>query len=267
MLEARGKERGDDSDAEVHDLRPHVATPEVADDYWETLAINLLHEEAVFLREQVKTHQPDSLLGHILMDDDSLKQVANFKPAPADDDGHHCGFESFTELPAIRRVRTGELQATIRHARDFWLLMEGAHIRYNCLIQERLGTEERRAEFEARWDSWRERIAEFPRDWDSSFMWRLVSSHGSQPRPKTEEFINGWIEETRRGASNVRRCEELVIDQENSNKQGRARLRPGNTESVSGWLGIDRLDYRLGVVLQFMRDIRDGEARGGGGDA
>lgn len=264
MLEAQGKERGDDSDAEVHDYRPRVATPEIPKDYWETLSIDLRHEEALFLREQVKAHQPDSLLGRILLDDDSIEQVANFKPSPPDDDGHHCGFESFTELPAVRRVRGGELQATIQHARDFWLLMEGAHIRYNCLLQDRLGTDERRAEFETRWDKWRERIAEFPPNWDSNFMWRLVSSQGSQPRPKTEEFINGWIEEVRRGANNLRRCDELVIDQERSNKKGRARLRPGNTESVGGWLGIDRLDYRLDVVLQFMRDIRDGEARRGG---
>lgn len=267
IVEAQGKESGDDPDADVHDLRPRIETPETTDDYWDSLTITLLHGEAVFLREQVKAHQPNSLLGRILMDDDSLEQVANFQPEPDDDDGHYRGFESFTELPAVRRAGGRELQAAIQHARDFWLLLEGAHIRYNCLIQERLGTKERRDEFENRWDKWRGRIADFPKSWDSHFMWQLVSSHGSQPKPITRQFIDGWIEETRRGADNVSRCDELVIRQERFNKGNRARLRPGNTDAVNGWVGIDRLDYRLGVVLQFLRDIRDGETNGGNGDA
>jgi len=267
VLQDAGKERGDDPDAEAHESRPRVTAPAVPDDFWDSLSIDLSREEAVFLREQVKAHQPDSLIGRIMMDDEVVNQVADFEPPKTRDDEKHRRFEAFADLPFIRDLRNEALRCTVRHARDFWTILEGAHIRYNCLVQAKLGTDERRQEFEERWARWQHRIADFPPGWDSEFMWRLVAARGSDPRPHTRDFINAWIEEAKRGAENVELCNKLVTKQESCNKKSRARLRPGNDEAVNGWVGLDHANYRLAQVQQFVRDIRDGECRKGGWDA
>jgi hypothetical protein len=91
--------------------------------------------------------------------------------------------------------------------------------------------------------------------------------HGSQPKQFTRNFIDGWIEQARQGAGNLSRCNELVTVQERLNKGSRARLRPGNQEAVNGWIGLNKVEYRLPQVIQLIRDIREGEQREGGNHA
>lgn len=253
LLDARGDEAGDDSDAQSGDgLTIRIRVPEVADDYWENLSINLTRSEAEFLRHQISANQPESLLGQILMEDGWMGQVIKLKK--------DATFEDFAGLPCIRQLRDEELRLTVLHARDFWRILEGAHIRYNCLLQDAgFGTEDHRDEFNNLWEDWRSRLQDFPENWDSRFLWRLVARHGGQLKPSTRQFIDGWIEETRSGCQDLGHCNELVRNQELRNKGKRARLRSGNTEAVSGWVGLDGADYRLNEVRQLVRDIRDGE--------
>ena len=146
--------------------------------------------------------------------------------------------------------------------------MEGAHIRYNCLLQARLGTPERLAEFEELWAEWRSDIKVFPPNWDTSFMWALVAKFGGRVREPTRVFLEAWIDVARRGAGDLKLCDQLVTKQEQFNKGLRARLRNGNKETVGPkWVGIRDLDYRQTQVCRLVRDIRDGLIRTKGRDA
>lgn len=257
LLEETKQERGDDHDADDSSLRLRVRPPEVGDDYWDKLSIDLTPEEAVFLREQITTCQRESLIGQILKDDARIDEVLQLPESAT--------FDEFSELPFIDRLESQELRSVVQHARDFWRIMEGAHIRYNCLLQASgFGTSELRETFDEQWEHWRERIAEFPRSWDTSFMWALVHRHGSEPKSHTRKFIGGWIEQAQQGAGNLIRCNELVTDQERLNKKTRARLRPGNQEAINNWIGLNRVEYRLPQVMRIIRDIREGEQREGG---
>jgi len=179
-----------------------------------------------------------------------------------------ASFDEFSELPFIAGLKSQELQSTVQHARDFWRIMEGAHIRYNCLLQAAgFGTNVLKSDFDTRWEAWREKIAHFPPHWDTTFMWAIVQRHGSQPKPHTRNFINQWIEEARQGAENLSRCDELVSHQERLNKGNRARLRPGNQDAVNSWMGLIKVEYRLPQVMRIIRDIREGEQREGGSHA
>ncbi len=256
LLKETRDEPGDDQDAEDGNLALRVWVPEIDPDYWDELSIDLTPKEAEFLRHQITAHQPDSLIGQILMEDARMDQVLQLSNA--------AGFEEFADLPFIGTLKSGELRRAIQHARDFWVILEGAHIRYNCLLQEAgFGTAELRERFEEQWTRWRERTAAFPADWDSGFMWALVSKHGSRVKESTKKFIDGWIDETRNGAANRQRCDELVTRQERLNKGNRARLRPGNQEAIRDWVGLNGAGYRLTEVRQLVADIRSGEGTKG----
>jgi len=259
LLEARGDDQGDDTDADELAGRPRVIAPDVPADYLDDLSITLLPEEADFLHHQITATQSDSLLGQILISHENMGMVADLKDS---------SFEDFADLPFIAGLKSEELRRTVQHARDFWLIMEGAHIRYNCLLQSRLGTRETEEEFETLWTDWVERIRVFPKNWDTSFMWALGTKQGGRVKERTQRFLEAWIEETRGGCRNLNRCDELVISQEKFNKLGRARLRAGNKDSIGPkWVGIRDLDYRQTQVCRIVRDIRDGLLRKGDRDA
>lgn len=247
--------QGDDWDAEH--FEPFMAThPEYGDedDYLENLEIHLTRDEAILLREQITSAQPDSLLAKILRSPEATKQVLRLSNPPE--------FSDFSELPFVKNLEAPELVRTVELARDFWIIFDGAYIRYNCLLQERFGSSERKEEFQGYWEDWHQRIQDFPDTWSTEEMWNRVKAHGSRVRPMTKRFIEGWIAEAQKGATDLEKCNQLVIAQERNNKKRRARLRPGNeSESVNGWLGLSGLNYRLTQVKQLVQDIAEGEQR------
>lgn len=252
LLEERGGEKGDDLDAEDSGGEIRAKVPEIQDSYWDKLSIKLTRHEAEFLRGQITAYQPGSLIGQILSCDNAFTQVVRLSA--------NARFEDFAELPFIAKLNDEELRRTVQHARDFWRIMEGAHIRYNCLLQAKgFGTPELREEFEGLWENWREGIADFPALWDTQFLWALVSKHGSQIKDHTQKFIDGWIGVSRLGATDEKLCNQLVTRQEQLNKGKRARLRQGNNEAINEWVGLRGAGYRVAQVIQIVRDIRDGE--------
>lgn len=259
LLEEKGDDRGDDHDAVDQSHRIRISTPTVPDHYWETLSIELIPEEADFLRSKITSRQPDSLIGQILMDNAMMDEVLQLP------DG--AGYDDFSELPFIRSLKSEALRQTVRHARDFWRLMEGAHIRYNCLLQELVGTSELKESFEERWNDWHNRLPEYLEQWNTDFMWQTVSAHGSRVKGSTRDFIDAWLEQCRQGATDIARCDALVKRQEIHNKGNRARLREANQEGINDWVGLDGLNYRFSEVWQLIRDIRNAELGKGGNDA
>lgn len=250
VLEETTLDRGDDLDADDRS-RPRIIAPKVPEDYLDDLDIAMTEEEATFLHRQITATRPKSLLGQILLDPEALDQVLKLPSA---------AFDDFAELPFIRTLKHPELIRTVQHARDFWRILEGAHIRYNCLLQGRFGTKDRKDEFEEAWQEWREKVSPFPENWDTGFLWEIVSQRGSQVWRYTRDFIEDWIQETRKGAHDVSHCDNLVIKQERNNKRARARLRSANhSDSVDSWIGLDVLNYRLPQVRRIVQDIYEGQ--------
>lgn len=256
VLEGTDREKGDDHDADA-DSGPRVRVPEVGTDYWNDLSITLSSSEAEFLHQHITASVPDSLLGQILLNELAVSQLLKLRRA--------ASFAEFAELPFVRTLKSDDLRRALQHARDFWVILEGAHIRYNCLLQTRFGTPEARAECEEYWEQWRERITRFDwTKWDTSYLWQVVDLHESQVRPETRRFVDGWIAESRRRGQDLVACDKLVINQERANKTNRARLRPAaKDEQVKGWIGLRELDYRFPQVRTLVEDIQ----RGASGEA
>jgi len=253
VLEGTDYEKGDDLDADV-DGAARVRVPPLDDDYWENLSITLTVAEAEFLRHQITASVPHSLLGQLLLDEHATRQLLKL--------GRNAKFGDFAALPFIQSLKRGELRLVVRHARDFWTILEGAHIHYNRILQTRFGTEQGIAKCEERWEEWKNDLEDFDWSaWNTDFVWQLVERHGSYVKPATRRFVNKWISEARRGVPDLARCDELGIDQERANKTTRARLRPNaKDEQVKGWVGLSELDYRLPQVRTLVEDIHRGES-------
>jgi len=260
LLEECKEERGDDVDAEDVS-RSSVITLPTAPEWPERIAITLQHNEASFLRQQIVATRPQSLLGQILMDALAQDQFLALS--------QNAGFADLSALPFIKQLPGPELRQIVLRAELFWELLRGAHIRYNCLLQERFGTSNFAREYASQWAVWRQDMRAFPwSQWNSEAMWGYVLKAGGRVRGFTKKFVERWIELAGSLPPQNSMFDELVIRQEKNNKLGYARLRPDNRgEQVSGWIGIDRLNFRLPQAWRIVSDIHQAESGIGGNHA
>jgi hypothetical protein len=251
VLEETREERGDDIDSD--DIARSPITPLPPDDDWmNRLTITLSKREAEFLHQQMAATKPGSLLGQILMSETAMDEFLSLR--------ENARFDELSELPFVARL-PGQLRMVVQLAKLFWDIFFGAHVRYNCLLQEQFGEASTRKELAAEWSEWRGRMKSFAwKEWDTASIWELVSVNGSDVRPWTRRFIEGWIDEARGLPSDTSGFDQLVIRQERANKRTRARLRPDNRdEQVGNWIGIRVLDYRLSQAWRIVDDIHGAE--------
>lgn len=245
------KTKGDDPDA-AEPTNESINTPAYEDDWIDSLTIHLSHEEASFLSRQIEARVPLSLLGQILLDSEMRRQFLDLQF-----DGNFTIFAD--DAPFLGQLPS-DLQRVIAAARDFWQLMYGAHIRYNCLIQAKGGTRQLLSEFEALWDEWKADLKSFPWDrWNMGTLWELTKLHHRRIKDYTIEFVEAWIEGIHGNAA-TEKLDALVTRQERLNKKARARLHPTADISESDWVGIGDLNYRLNVARTIIEDIDAGFA-------
>lgn len=250
LIQGNEEVKGDDPDA-VESNGPVVNTSAYYENWQEALTLHLSFEEATFLARQIETRVPESLLGQILMDD-AIR--TSFVELPGS-----WTFVEFCDSSPFIATLGEELRRTLWGARDFWKLMEGAHIRYNVLLQHRHGTAEKQSDFKHKWGQWQEEMSQFPWErWDGQLIWDLATRYGRQIREFTRRFVRTWINLVRTGAWETGPLDELVTQQELLNKKGRARLKENAEERVKEWVGIDTLDYRYSQARTIITDIHSG---------
>ncbi|QDT15062.1 hypothetical protein CA12_11420 [Alienimonas californiensis] len=253
LLTATDQNDPDDGGADAHEPRVLVADREDDDEGWiASVRLDLTAAEAGLLKRQIETRVPESLLGRLMLDD-ALRET--FLGPLAD-----LRFADLYDEPAFTDPLPADLRRDLRTAGDFWRLLEGAHVRYNVLLQPK-GTPETRDEAEARWAAWRAGLDEFPWDrWETDRLWEAAARAKRAVKPFTRTFVTQWIRAVRAGADEAA-LDALVSRQERLNKGPRARLREGADGRVDDWVGIDRLEYRLPQARTMVRDVDDGLAR------
>jgi len=267
VLEGTSEERGDDVDADETTPGPLSQLPK-DEDWINRLAITLSEQEGDYLHRQIAATQPDSLLGHIFRDTRALKEFLALRK--------NATFDEMASLPFITRLANSHqlidsrLAACVRQAKLFWDIFHGAHIRYNCILQDRFGETSRKDEVDAEWADWRKSMRSFRwKEWDTHRLWEFVLAHRSNVKPWTRRFIEEWISLSNTLPTDSSKFNEVVTKQEERNKQTRARLRPDNEdEQVGKWIGIRTLDYRLPQAIRIADDIyraETGKAAAGAG--
>ena len=246
LVRGSKKEKGDDPEAGGA-TGTKINGPSYDDDWVESLTVQLSAAEASFLSNQIQSRVPMSLMGQILLAPAVRKE---FLDLPSD-----WNFTTLADEASFMTNLPDELQRTVIAARDFWQLMAGAHIRYNCLLQRKHGTKTREEEFESEFDHWLSQLQSFSWErWDTDSLWKLTQLHKRKVKTYTIDFVVDWIDAVADQASKTE-LDVLVTHQERLNKKGRARLHPAADEKIDKWVGIDDLNYRLNVARTIINDI------------
>lgn len=247
-LAGSDKEQGDDRDAVASSSL--VRLPSYDPQWRENLSVSLTNEEAGFLLNQM--NQPalvGSLWSELLQKEDLRKLILS--------DG-----VTFPSLPELLKGKVpGQLSRLLQQAVDFWDLLEGAHIRYNVLLQKKFGNPDLLDQFEEQWVQWCTQIETFDwSGWSVSSLWSLAGTSGHNIREFTRVFVEKWCEEIRRGFKRPEvdeRLDDLVARQELRNKGKKSRLH--QTEiSIRQWIGIADLNYRFPKALRLLKDLQEG---------
>jgi hypothetical protein len=249
LIRGSDKNQGDDLDAAEH-LPNQISTPIYEPDWIDRLKITLNPQEANFLAQKIGSSVPESLLGQIVLDERIRKTFL--------DCSSNNSFSRLANHTAFMNQLPIHLQNVIRVARDFWKLMYGAHIRYNCLIQDKVGIKELSQEFRDEWEAWIDNLSAFDWDnWNTDELWMLTNRHQGFVKDQTVEFITNWIDSVRKSAP-IGQLDNLVIRQERLNKGSKSRLRSNADVKETTWVGINNLNYRLGTARAIVEDIHVG---------
>lgn len=244
LLEITEEEKGDDRDAGYEDVFG-ISLPDNNEKWDKDLFIELKYEEAGFLRDKIIDNHSDKLIGQVLK---NKKRMSTFTKL--------SNFEDMCDV-FIEKNIPNETKTYLKLAKKFDEIVHGAHIRYNCFLQERFGTDAKLDEFTRVWNGWWQGITEdnsTALNFDEDLLFEL--SHTL--RPYSRGFVRHWINGLRKSKP-VEYFDRLVVGQERANKGGKARLRHGAKEKeVNDWIGINGLSYRFPVVRNIVNDIKNG---------
>jgi hypothetical protein len=241
------EETGDDQDTELDEHRQLFRLPDKQ--AWRTdLRMDLTPSEAEFLHERITNTHGDRLIGLVLKNPEWRAQFSRGK-----------SFSQLCDMPFVRSLPS-KVRSALYIARHFWTIMEGAHIRYNILLQRHAGSPEGRQEREADWLEWATAMRRF--DWagyNEQDLWAIVVRNGRLPG-RTSEFIRLWTELVRDQITDTEKMDDLVATQEQRNKGKRSKLLSDINEGIryTGWVGIGGMDYRFGQVRNIVEDIDKG---------
>jgi hypothetical protein len=209
---------------------------------WDKLDMSLSIEEAEHLQKHISQSAKGGFLTIILKNE---KYIAEF-----------LELQSFRELldSELYKGLTQHFQQVVKTAVQFWELLEGAHIRFNILLQAKQ-KQTNSVSFDNKWTKWEDYIMNnfIWADFDREFLWEIVYNH-SRINSQTRSFIEMWFNAIEQHKP-VEYLDKLVTAQEKGNKKERSKLLPTHNENYTGWVGIDRLDYRLSNAKTIVRDI------------
>lgn len=223
--------------------------PSYKPDWMEHASVHLTKPEALFLHDQIRHASP---LRHSVPTQLVEHGLLHSAMSP--------NFETFAQLSSWlrqeRKVST-QCKSALFLAQEFSQVMEGAQIRLDVLIANRLGNAELVDSFARSFDTWRKQTLEqnvlrheAPDDW-LAFLPRNVRLRGLSKR-----FVRGWNQSLLRNASTTE-LDELVTAQAIDNKKGRSVLKR-TLDSQTYKPGNHALQFRWIQVRRILDDIQRG---------
>ncbi|WP_032402611.1 DUF6361 family protein [Rhodococcoides fascians] len=263
MLGALGPAVGADDEIAVRRTQDwHPTLPAAPEGFPASVegGMELLCEEAVWLRERILESAPGTMLAHLLVDDTPL----------GDDDTPPWVNPSCLSAH-------GPPASLLQHGRLFSLVMHGSALLYNLLIAERyeaagMTTQPQPVQrYRERLSDWAESIqsdGELLRGWDRQEMWDLVRTTNPRIGLHTRAFVDEWIDAVFAGrgatAADDEDIRSLVEMRERRQKGAQSRLVNDRLlRTWSGASGTSMLVYRWPQVRRIATDIREGVANAG----
>lgn len=201
-------------------------------DWREHLTIELLPEEAAFLKSQIITTQRNSLFAFILKNNINLEKYGSFGALSED----------------IRDIVDDELRYMMGLANDFNNLVSIITTRYNLIVFD--GENERAV------SNWKLYAKDLKRR--SEVDLKAIFKRLAIINPKLRSFLLRAQDAIREGNIDVLddliRCREIDLKDSNRAKTNRVGEFKGQN-----WIGIDKLDYRYTPTKRIIRDIMNAE--------
>ena len=201
-------------------------------DWRDHLTIELLPEEAAFLKSQIITTQRNSLFAFILKNNIDLEKYGSFGALSED----------------IRDAVDDELRYMMGLANDFNNLVSIITTRYNLIVFD--GENERAV---SNWELYAKDLKR-----RSEVDLKAIFNRLAIRNLKLRSFLLRAQEAVREG--NINGLDDLIRNREIALK-GTKRAKTNRVGEFKGqsWIGIDRLDYRYTPTKRIIRDIMNAE--------
>lgn len=222
---------GDDKDALSGDLLGRFwKLPDIPELWKDNLSIKLSNQEAVYLKNQIVSSCPDSMLSYVLMENDH----------------DFLAIQEFDHIEGIQDRLTVRLQKQFLLAKQFADFIYGTHLRYNVILSKGESSD-----ILKKWDKWYVGIMEHA-SIDLNLILPFLGRNGNLYRFLTE--CKKAMQQ-----DDIKRLDQLVINREIDLK-GKSRSKLHNREdfAYNGWVGISKLQYRLPNAQKLLKDIVDG---------
>jgi hypothetical protein len=234
-------EPNDDSDAEHENIfRLKVFPPE----NWNVnVNLDLSHEEAEFLYDNIVSIAKGKLIS-ILLTDKKVWDLCNSSSA----------FMEFAETSHGYLAPHNKAEILLGH--DFSELMYGAHIAYNCILQQKAFG---KAIYETTWQEWVQNLPQNMLSYEGFDLDKLLS-YSLNTRKSTVAFVKNWMKLAYHNSNDISFRNALIEEQEFNVKRSKARLKYNKFDDVreEKWMGFSYLEYRFRNVRTIINDIKNG---------
>jgi len=249
---------GHESEELISGHRPHnwdLDLPDPPDGLFSGTTLNLRPAESEYLRQQMITAEPDTLLAYLLrranvVSDDVVHPWDTLDPTSA----------------------SNVLIERVEYARWFSEMISGAALLYNLLLAEgatrrnlQSGGADSVENYRVKLDDWAALItarATAIEGADRSRFWQLVHLADGRVPESTRVFLDRWFDMAIAAPESIiesKDARELIIEREYRLKRGLARLQnPRQLELWGGSSGAGRLTYRWGTGRTMVNDIVNG---------
>jgi hypothetical protein len=233
---------GDDKDAEHENVFKIKVSPR--QNWSEDLTLELNKEEAEFFNDRILTVAKNKLIAELLVNE---KMWGIFKKSK--------NFIQFTKAAMSSKI-PDQLKSMLVLAHDFSELMYGAHIAYNCQLQN---TVFKSNYFDEDWMEWSTHLNSNMIDYEN-FNPEILFTYANTTRNSTAQFVKQWWIEAKQGFKNLKNRDVMIEQQEAIVKGSKARLRWKKYDDIkeNEWLGLKHFDYRYFQARNILTDIRTG---------
>lgn len=222
---------GDDQD---------VISSEFADGFWrvlpeedwrEDLTIHLTSNEAQFLRERIINSCQETLIGFI------LEENLNW----------FCQLENFDALEALINKFPENIASDYLQAKKFADFVIGAHIRFNVILSK--GESDK---INLLWEEWFAEADNYA-DVDLMGIFDNLNIRNNMLKRFLIECKNAMLD------NDLGRLDQLIIQRERRLKgDARSKLYNASDFTYEGWVGINKLQYRMQITQTILNDIFTG---------
>jgi hypothetical protein len=222
---------GDDKDAVSGDLLGRFwKLPDIPEHWKDNLSIKLSNQEAVYLKNQIVSFCPDSMLSYVLMENDH----------------DFLAIHEFNHIEGIQGRLPDILKNQFLLAKQFSDFIYGTHLRYNVILSKGESSD-----ILKKWDEWHVGIMEHA-SIELNQIFPLLGRN-----MKLTRFLSDCRLAMQQG--DIKRLDQLVLDREIDLK-GKTRSKLNNRDDFTykGWVGISKLQYRLPNAQRLLKDIFDG---------